>query len=450
MWFQWSDIFKWRSDMEARQYICTPGSVCISRVDLHGWTALLYFGTIGRLSMIQWLLLTRDVVVGAVDRNGRDVFLLSVYFGHISTTKWLWRTGLFRVGAREVGGSGYTALLLAASAGHGDMVRWLLTDGGATVQDRDHSGNYTSLLLAARGGYLHIVQWLLLHGGACVSDCTRYGDTAFLLAVDHGHVSVARWLLFEGGSSMSERNHLGETAWLVGVRSGHREMLHWMCLLVPARRGDRTHTGESDLLLAAHSGNEEVVRWLLCSPDVSAATHRNNTGETALLIAARMGHEGVVRCLSQWDHRLLLDCTSGGDSVLVHAARFGRLGVLRWFIQVHSHGLSRSEAARAVCVALATGHLSVVAVLLRGGFTSADSLVGVWSAFETYMTEIHDLSLDVGGVGLVDLYCLLRLYSPSPPWWTLSTLHRVCVEPVMVRPDSSSTCVSMIWRWVRK
>ena len=57
---------------------------------------------------------------------------------------------------------------MAASSGYGEIVEWLLTEGGSSTEETDKHGN-TVILLAASNMHLDIVHWLLLEKGVQVS-----------------------------------------------------------------------------------------------------------------------------------------------------------------------------------------------------------------------------------------------------------------------------------------
>ena len=48
------------------------------------------------------------------------------------------------------------------------VVKWLLTEGGASITETDAIGD-SALLRASHGGHLPVVQWLLAKGGASIT-----------------------------------------------------------------------------------------------------------------------------------------------------------------------------------------------------------------------------------------------------------------------------------------
>jgi tetratricopeptide (TPR) repeat protein len=74
---------------------------------------------------------------------------------------------------------GDTLLLLAASNGHLEMVRWLLDEEEAKIHEVD-GGGATALLRAAGAGQLEMVKWLLHNSGADIKETDKNDATALI------------------------------------------------------------------------------------------------------------------------------------------------------------------------------------------------------------------------------------------------------------------------------
>jgi len=86
-----------------------------------------------------------------------------------------------------------TPLMEAASAGHVDIVK-LLISHGADVNAQSTSGN-TPLMYACAGGHVECVKTLLAKN-ANVEDHNENGHTPLMEAASAGHVEVARVCIF--------------------------------------------------------------------------------------------------------------------------------------------------------------------------------------------------------------------------------------------------------------
>ena len=164
----------------------------------------------GRLEDVQRLVRGGAVDVGTGDEaNGQTALGVAAGNGHLEVVRWLVREGGSSVEERDRGG--WTALLFAAANGRLEMVRWLVREGGSSVEE-NNDGN-TALILAAMNGHLEVVRWLVQEGGSSVDENNNNGNTALLLAAMNGELEMVRWLLLEGGSSIDERNNDGDSLW---------------------------------------------------------------------------------------------------------------------------------------------------------------------------------------------------------------------------------------------
>lgn len=111
------------------------------------------------------------------------------------------------INAREkVVGNGYTALFNAASAGHTDVVKFLI-EKGAKLNERP--GEATPLIMASWGGHTDTVL-VLLHAGSNPNAKDESGWSALAHAARKGYFDIAR-LLIENGADVNVRLPDGNT-----------------------------------------------------------------------------------------------------------------------------------------------------------------------------------------------------------------------------------------------
>lgn len=101
-----------------------------------------------------------------------------------------------------------------------------LLDQGADVDARNRHGQ-TALMLAAHAGHLEVVSVLVAHR-ANLNTTAKYGLSALMLALVAGHVEVAR-LLADAGADLSLRGtgvpgFIGKTAYDLAVERDMREL----------------------------------------------------------------------------------------------------------------------------------------------------------------------------------------------------------------------------------
>ncbi|XP_054462937.1 protein TANC2 isoform X2 [Anoplopoma fimbria] len=153
---------------------------------------------------------------------------------------------------------GETALTAAAGSGRLAVCR-LLLDQGAAVEQSNRRG-VAPLFSAVRRGNLQVVELLLNHGGE-VNMVDQQGRTALMTAASEGHLTTAQ-LLLDHGASLDQTDKEGLTP------------LSWACLKgqlplvreLVERGADTSHvdrSGRTPLDLAAFRGDPEVVQHLV-------------------------------------------------------------------------------------------------------------------------------------------------------------------------------------------
>lgn len=110
---------------------------------------------------------------------------------------------------------GKTALILAAEAGQGDVVQYLLEKKGVALDLRDHQG-HTALLAAAATGREDIVS-LLVKTGSAIDIPDAGGNTPLLLAAGAGHSAIVEELIRKG-ARVDATNAAGNSALVAAIK----------------------------------------------------------------------------------------------------------------------------------------------------------------------------------------------------------------------------------------
>jgi ankyrin repeat protein len=200
---------------------------------------------------------------------------------------------LARRGARV---SSEWSLCNAALYGDVELIRCLVNDLGADVNQADHEG-ITALYLAVQESHLALIRCLVVEFGADINKGNRDGIMPLHMAAMRGHCSVVRCLVMECGAGVHPATYeKGTTPLHIAAHEGHLAVMQ--CLVmefgVDINQGDGD--GSMPLHMAATMGHLSVVRCLVmeCGADVNQAYRM---GTTPLYMAAREGHLAVVRCL---------------------------------------------------------------------------------------------------------------------------------------------------------
>lgn len=259
-------------------------------------------------------------------------------------------------------------LLEAAKQGDFAVVRTLLNEDPALLNERDSRFGATSLHWAALRGHQAIVA-LLIERGADVSVKNNDGETALQVAERAKRDDVVRLLRSAapaGAGSFAASGGIFEAVKLGDVEAVRR-LLEESPTLV--NRGD-TGFGATPLHWAALRGHEDVARLLLDKgADVNV---RNNDGETPLQVAERAKRSGVVQVLR----------SRGGEASagIVEAVRAGDLARVQRLLASNPGALNQKDAAFGATPlhwAALRGHADVAKFLVaQGADTSAKNKDG--------------------------------------------------------------------------
>jgi ankyrin repeat protein/Flp pilus assembly protein TadD len=258
---------------------------------------------------------------------------------------------------------GYTALHLAARAGHVEIIHKLI-NAGADI----HAGSRTTALhLAAARGREECAMALIDHG-AEAEDRTDEGATPLhFAALEDRSAMLSTLAAF--GADLEARDQDGWTALHFAV-AGKAEGAVQTLLALGADPFAAANDGCLALHMAAKEGQELIVEALLDSGlDVDTPIP---TGHTALHLAAERGHEATVRCLIRRKASLSVQ-TNGGTTPLHFAAFNGHLEVANLLLATGADIAATTSAGYTpLDLAANRNHTLVVQLLLEAGDASAD------------------------------------------------------------------------------
>ena len=250
---------------------------------------------------------------------------------------------------------GETPVMAAAKAGHARVVDELARRMKGDVASGATADGHTPLALACRHGHVDVVRVLLTVGGAggCIDERSgRYGMTPLMHAACKGQTEVVAYLLTHAADvkpvDVTARDALGMTAALHAAAAG--SVACWQALVnggwpgeEPGARRERDNKGRNALMLAARFGSAEMVRYLLDTGDagVMAAGEFDDQGESPLFAAIKGGHvafEGAAELLHRaypvHEEKLeMLEVKNQeGNTPLLWAAAHGREEAVKWLV----------------------------------------------------------------------------------------------------------------------
>ncbi len=287
--------------LEMIQWLRQEKRAQLNERDYEGRTALLHASRQGHLNCVRWLL-EQSASIAEVDNYSYTALTLATRHGHGGMIDLLIEK---KASVTKLDRWGGTPLLHAAERGHLGLVTHCLDHEGKYVavaykEQRDKLGR-TALLRAAEMGHLAVIKWLLTQGHATVEEHDKYQRTALLRAAERGFLETVQWLLRPkseagGGSSIEERDQRGHTALINAAVGGHIPLLRWLLQEGKASIAERDTSGRTALFWAAGMGRLPAVKWLLESGG-AAVNERDFDGCTPLLAAAPMGRFSTVKWL---------------------------------------------------------------------------------------------------------------------------------------------------------
>lgn len=207
--------------------------------------------------------------------------------------------------------NGENAIMLAASRGDRDCLKWLLRFKSWALTDVNKLGE-TALYLAAKNGHEKCVD-LLTSFGADINDPGEFdGLTPLVVAARHGHLACVQSLLkspatfpFEDGASWNWKT----TAIHEAAAENHVAII--TVLLEAGHQVDvLDNDGHTALMVAAAHNNVDAASALL--QERADVTLRGRDSQTAWDIANGRGHTNVTRLIdaaasrrliSRWSYR---------------------------------------------------------------------------------------------------------------------------------------------------
>ena len=271
---------------------------------------------------------------------------------------------------------GNTALHIAASSGHQDVVEELVgfatrmnqceseQEQASANTQRQHPKNVSSpaecsnnagntpLMVASKTGKLSVIKSLLSKRIANSMARNKHNNSCMHLAALHGHIPVIDLLVHEFGCSPHTKGYRSRTPLHYASGGGHVELVDKMISEYKCDKIARDIEGCTPLHMAALHCKKSVVK-LLISKHECPVECTDNEGNTALLCASSRGHVSVVIMLH----------TEFGASVTVHNNGSNRAVHLA-ALSGHIHLLELLLSSRTLHCACSGGHVKVVDMLI--------------------------------------------------------------------------------------
>ena len=242
----------------------------------------------GALTTVK-MLVEAGADVRATDDRRETCLIIAASNGHTDTVRYL--VGLPEVDLDQQDSDNHTALHFAASRKHSEVMQ-VLIDAGADIETKNVDGN-SPLLLASISGELTSMT-KLVEAGADVRATNAGRSTCLMFAAYHGHTDAVRYLVGLPEVDLNHQDMSNYTALHFAVEQKHTDVVE---VLIDAGADIETKNvdGNSPLLLASISGELTTMTKLV---EAGADVRATNAGRsTCLMFAAYNGHTDAVRYL---------------------------------------------------------------------------------------------------------------------------------------------------------
>jgi len=256
-------------------------------------TALMLAAISGNKATVKSLL-EKGADVKAASTNGRTAMLMAESLGHAEVVKLLQDYGAPReTSIALLPLEAYLPRYLVVNAKKrqrlSSQAALALLSRGAEVKADEE----TALLFAAMRGDVEAVN-ALLDNGADVNVKHEDGWNGLMLAAVNGHSLVVQALLDKGAKVDAKENLMGQTALIWAVKGGHAAIVK-ILLKAGANVNDRDKFGGTALTRAASNGQAQILNTLLeAGADINA---REYDGDTAVIEATAEGHLEIIQAL---------------------------------------------------------------------------------------------------------------------------------------------------------
>ncbi len=276
--------------------------------------------------------------------------------------------------AQDLSGlSGWTALHLAAKAGHVALCE-LFVERNADLEARDSFNSLTALHSASSYGHAEVVALLLRRGAdPDVVLLDSDGQTPLMLASAFGHIGACAELL-HGGAKLDVVDIYGDTALHIAAK---RLQMNAYAALIDAGANAQVRNNDGEVpgdIIAAKKLKEAIKQndraaavTALCTPGVKPNQKLDSYRRDALHLAAKAGY--VVLCELFLEHGADLGARDKFAMTALHSASaYGHTQVVSLLTQHDADAnASDQDGVTALMLAAQYGHANTMREVLRGG-----------------------------------------------------------------------------------
>ncbi len=259
-------------------------------------------------------------------------------------------------------GAGKQEIVIAASSGDFELVKYLIHAHPESVNTLDQNG-YSALFFAAQKGNAEVVK-LLLDNNAVVDQAGARMETPLIAACANGNSRIIKMLCAKK-ADINFRNALGQTPLMIAVRAKMPEAVKRL-IEASAPIETRDNNGFTALLTAAAASDAQIFKYLVSKgADVKAVDSRGNT---ALIIAAAQNSLEIAEILLGTGCDVNARGEEGNVTPLIAAIQNGNYKFAEMLIERSANvNLSDNQGNSPLMIAAAKGNPSMVTMLINRG-----------------------------------------------------------------------------------
>lgn len=223
-----------------------------------------------------------------------------------------------------------TSLVRAVKISDVDRVRTLMY-ANVNVNEKNYAG-ITPLTIAAEKGNMEIIKMIVEDGKAVINDPSSYGVTPLIAAAAAGNDKVVEYLIAQG-ADVTAKDDLGKTALIYAIGFDNPKLISSLIKLDNKAVNLPDNSGNTPLIYAAQKGLVNNIKLLLANG--AKVDYRNPaTGLSALSAAAAEDQSAAIRLLVRTGKADVNLADLSGRTPIFYAVEQNKADALRTLISL--------------------------------------------------------------------------------------------------------------------
>ena len=314
----------------------------------------------GDFNRVKSLIQDDNVDVNGKDDDGHTPVIVAAHAGHTEIVQYLSSLNDCNVGLAD--NSGRNAIHAACQAGHTNIVTVLLQDSQCDFMHEDKEGT-VPLDLAAFNGYLDILKLLAGQRNCDQHHADHKGRSALHCASQEGHLSVAKCLVEEYGlDPMQKDRENGITSLHLAASKGHIAIVRLFCSQKTCDVEILDFSGRTPFYRACQFGRIEIAKVLVEEFNANPLAEDKNRS-IGTFAAAVHGHMAFLRYLSTLSAIDFNHVDNSGRTCVHIVSQLGNLEVIKFLVEecgCDSNAVDTAHQVAPLHLAANNGHIDCV------------------------------------------------------------------------------------------